>query len=162
MLIIDQTAIISPLADIEKSIKGSKIIINKSVFIDSFVKIKPTGGIGDVIIGNNTYINSGSVIYSGNGVNIGENVLISANCTIAPVNHEFMSKEMLIIKQRFKPSRGGVIIEDDVWIGSNTIILDGSIIRKGCVIGAGSLVKSELPSYSVSAGNPIKIQKYRK
>ena len=57
--------------------------------IDAFVKIKPAGGSGDVVIGRGTVINSGCVLYTGNGIRIGRNVLIAANCTLAPTNHEF-------------------------------------------------------------------------
>jgi acetyltransferase-like isoleucine patch superfamily enzyme len=58
--------------------------------------------------------------------------------------------------QRFKESKGGIIIEDDVWIGANCAILDGSIIRKGAVIGANSLVYGEMPEYSVCVGSPAR------
>lgn len=132
-------------------------MIDESSTIDSFVKIKAVGGNGDIIIGKNTYINSGTVIFSGNGVRIGNNVLISPNCTLAPVNHEYMSKDKLIVEQRFKPSKGGIIIYDDVWIGANSTILDGSIIKNGVVIGAQSLVKGILEEYTVYAGNPIRM-----
>lgn len=162
MIIISETANISKLSDIEESKKGTKIIIGDNVLIDSFVKIKPVGGDGDVIIGNNSYINSGTVIYSGNGVKIGEYVLVAANCTFAPVNHEYRSKDKTILEQRFMPSRGGIIIEDDVWIGANTVILDGAKIKKGVVIGAGSLVKGELEEYGIYAGNPLQLIGKRK
>jgi len=155
MLIISEQARISPLADIEDSVKGSKVIIEEHVTIDAFVKIKPAGGSGDITIGAGSYINSGTVIYSGNGIRIGSQVLIAANCTLAPTNHEYASKSQRIIEQRFRPSKGGIIIEDDVWIGVNTVILDGAIIREGCVIGACSLVKGELEAYGVYAGNPL-------
>jgi UDP-3-O-[3-hydroxymyristoyl] glucosamine N-acyltransferase len=62
MLVISETAVISRLADIEDSKRGSKIIVEDGVHIDSFVKIKPTGGTGDVHIGRNSYVNSGVVI----------------------------------------------------------------------------------------------------
>ena len=161
MLIISDKAIISKLADIEDSIKGTRIIIEEGVRIDSFVKIKPTGGIGDVIIGRNTYINSGVVIYSGHGIVIGKDVLIAANCTLAAVNHQYKSKDQKIIEQRFQPSKGGIIIEDDVWIGANTVILDGAILHKGCVVGAQSLVRGELSPYSINVGCPTKQIGYR-
>lgn len=156
MLIISDKARISRLADIEDSVKGSRIIIEDDVNIDSFVKIKPVGGMGDIRIGRNSYLNSGVVIYSGNGVVIGEDVLIAANCTLAAVNHAFKSRETKIIEQQFKPSMGGIIIEEDVWIGANSVILDGAILRKGCVVGANSLVNSELSSYSINMGSPAK------
>ncbi len=156
MLIISPTARISPLADIEDSTRGTRIIVEDGAFIDAFVKIKPVAGTGDVRIGRNSYINSGNVIYSGNGVDIGEDVLVAANCTFAPVNHEFRSRSKKIIEQRFQPSRGGIVVEDDVWIGANCVILDGAILRKGCVIGAGSLVKGEIEAYSINIGNPLR------
>jgi len=158
---ISLTARVSALADLEESQRGSKLIVGDGTMIDSFVKIKFAGGSGDVIIGARSYINSGTVIYSGNGVTIGEDVLISANCTFAPVNHAYKRRDQKIIEQRFMPSRGGIIIEDDVWIGANTVILDGAILRRGCVVGAHSLVKTELPAYSIHVGNPLKLIGYR-
>ena len=161
MLVISSSARISALADIEDSVKGTKIIIEDKVTIDSFVKIKPAGGDGDISIGKGTYINSGCVLYTGNGITIGENVLIAANCTLAPVNHQYKVKERKIIEQGFLKSRGGILIEDDVWIGANCAILDGAIIRKGAVIGACSLVNKEVEPYSISFGNPLRLIGYR-
>ena len=77
MLKIDPTAVISPLADIERSVRGTLIEIGPGVLIDSFVKIKAAGGSGEVIIGADSAVNSGTVIYTGNGVRIGEGVLIA-------------------------------------------------------------------------------------
>ena len=162
MLIISSKAKISKWADIEDSIKGSRITIEDGVMIDSFVKIKPTGGIGNLRIGRNSYINSGVVIYTGNGVDIGEDVLIAANCTLAPVNHEFRSRNEKIVEQRFQPGRGGIVIEDDVWIGANTVIVDGAILHKGCVVAANSLVNAELEEYSINVGSPTQKIGYRK
>jgi len=153
---IDESASISPLADIEESVRGSRLTIEAGVVVDSFVKIKFVGGSGDVFIGRGSYINSGTVIYSGNGLRLGEDVLIAANCTIAPVNHEYRSKDAHIRTQGFSPSKGGVVIEDDVWVGAGTVILDGAILRRGCVVGAGSVVMGELESYTVNVGCPAK------
>lgn len=122
--------------------------------IDSFVKIKPVGGIGDIIIGEHCYLNSGCVLYSGNGIKIANNVLIASNCTLAPVNHAFLDRQRLIREQGFSPSRGGILIEDDVWIGANCVLLDGAVLRRGCVVAAGSLVRGELPAYSICRGVP--------
>ncbi len=157
----DPSARISPMADIETSVRGSKLVVGANSTIDAFVKIKFTGGSGDVLIGEHCYINSGCVIYSGNGVSIGNHVAIAANCTFAPVNHAYRERGRLIAEQRFAPSKGGVIIEDDVWIGANCVLLDGTILRRGCVIGAGSVVRGELPEYSIHAGNPLQLKGFR-
>jgi acetyltransferase-like isoleucine patch superfamily enzyme len=162
MLIISPSAKISKLADIEDSQQGTRILIEDGVQIDSFVRIKASGGLGDVQIGRNSYINSGVVIYTGNGVKIGENVLIASNCTLAPTNHEFELRDRRIVDQRFQPSRGGILIEDDVWIGANCVILDGAIIRRGCVVGALSLVRNELDPYGIYYGSPAKKMGERK
>jgi len=155
MLIISERAQVSPLADIEDSVRGTRITIADDVVIDAFVKIKAAGGSGDVAIGERTYINSGTVIYTGNGVRIGKGVLIAANCTLAPVNHEFKERGRTILEQRFKQSKGGIIVEDDVWIGVGTVILDGAHLGRGAVVGACSLVKGKLDEYGIYAGNPL-------
>lgn len=155
MLRLSPAARISPLADIEESVRGTVIEVGPDTVVDAFVKIKPAGGTGDVIIGSATYINSGCVLYSGNGLRIGNGVLIAANCTFAPVNHEFRSKYRSIIEQRFQPSRGGIIVEDDVWIGANCVLLDGAVLRRGCVIGAGSIVAGAVDAYTINVGNPL-------
>ncbi|HET8773569.1 MAG TPA: DapH/DapD/GlmU-related protein [Thermoanaerobaculia bacterium] len=160
-LIVSPTATISPLADIEDSVRGSRIVIGDGVRIDSFVKIKPAGGSGDVVIGANSYVNSGTVIYSGNGVTIGEDVLIAANCTFASANHAYGRRDLKIVEQRFAPSKGGIVVGDDCWIGANAVLVDGAILGRGCVVGACALVRGEFPPYAVLAGVPARIVAYR-
>lgn len=155
MIILHETAKISPLADIEDSQKGSLISIGESSMVDAFVKMKPAGGLGDLTVGASCYINSGCVFYTGNGIEIGDKVLIAANCTFAPVNHAYANRDVAIIKQGFSPSRGGIVIEDDVWIGAGCVILDGAHLEKGCVVGANSLVRGRLDAYGVYAGQPL-------
>ena len=58
-------------------------------------------------------------------------------------------------------SKGNVIIEEDVWIGSNAVILSGVRIGRGGVVAAGSIVTKNVPRYSIVAGNPAKVIKYR-
>ena len=157
MIEIDPSARVSPLAEIEDSIRGSRIVIGPRVTIDSFVKIKPVGGTGDVIIGANTFINSGCVLYSGNGLTIGSDVAIAANTVFAPVNHEVRGRHRLIREQGFAASRGGIVVEDDVWIGAGVVVLDGAVLRRGCVVGAMSLVRGEVEAYSIQVGNPLRV-----
>ena len=159
---ISATARISALADIEDSVRGSKLIVGAFSVIDSFVKIKPAGGTGDIQIGNHCVINSGCVIYSGNGVLIGNYVAIAANCTLAPTNHEFSSRARLIREQGFRASKGGIVIEDDVWVGANCVLLDGTRLMRGCVVGAGTVIRGEVPEYAVVAGDPVRVIGWRK
>lgn len=59
----------------------------------------------------------------------------------------------------FQPSysKGGIEIGDDVWLGAGVIVLDGVKIKKGCVVGAGAVIKDSFDEYSVLAGVPAKI-----
>ena len=159
---IAATARVSPLADIEDSARGTRIVLGEGVVIDAFVKIKPAGGSGDVEIGAGSVINSGCVLYTGNGIRIGANVLIAANCTLAPVDHEYADPDRPIRDQGFRPSRGGIEIGADVWVGANVVLLDGARLGTGCVVGAGSLVRGELPDYCIARGVPARVRGWRR
>jgi virginiamycin A acetyltransferase len=157
-LVIDSTAKVSSLADIEPSVRGSRFVIGPRTVIDSFVKFKPAGGTGDIVIGSDCHLNSGCVLYSGNGITIGNAVSVAANCVFAPANHEYADPERLIQQQGFQPSRGGIEIGDDVWLGAGCVLLDGARVGRGAVVGAMTLVRGEVPPYAVVAGNPMTIR----
>jgi acetyltransferase-like isoleucine patch superfamily enzyme len=154
---IDPTARVSPLADLEPSVRGTRLVVGARSLIDAFVKIKPVGGSGDLIIGPDCFINSGCVLYTGNGIVIGQGVAIAANCTLAPVNHAYAEAARPIREQGFLPSRGGIVIGNDVWIGANCVLLDGVCIGDGVVVAAGSLVRGRLEPYTVYGGNPLRV-----
>lgn len=158
MNLIDPTARVSELADLEPSVRGTRLVVCARTVIDSFVKVKPAGGTGDVVIGEDCVINSGCVLYTGNGITIGNAVSIAAGCVLAPANHEYADPDTLIQAQGFRASKGGIVIEDDVWIGAGTVILDGARIGRGAVIGAMTLVRGEVPPYAVAAGNPMTLR----
>lgn len=168
MLQISDSARISRFADIEDSVRGSRIVIEDGVIIDSFVKIKPAGGTGDCIIGAHTVINPGVAIYTGNGISFGRGCLIAANCVFSPTSHEFRRRDVPIRKQGFMPTSGmfgtkpGIVVEDDVWLGANCVVLEGARIKRGAVVSAGSIVKGELEEYGIYAGTPLKCVGYRK
>jgi virginiamycin A acetyltransferase len=154
---IDASSKISAFTIIDISSRDTNTYIGANCVIDDFVKIKHVGGQGDIKIGQHVYINSGTVIYSGNGIDIGDNVLIGPNCSFVPVNHNFKDTHIPIRLQGFAPSKGGIIIENDVWLGAGVVVLDGTKIGEGSVIGANSLVSSDIPPYSIAVGNPCKI-----
>lgn len=58
-------------------------------------------------------------------------------------------------------SKGAIVVDDDAWIGTDTMILSGVKIGKGAVIAAGSVIVKDVPPYSIVGGNPAKIIKYR-
>jgi acetyltransferase-like isoleucine patch superfamily enzyme len=58
-------------------------------------------------------------------------------------------------------SKGPIIVEDEVWIGTNALILSGVKIGKGAIVAAGAVVTKDVPPYAIVGGNPAKIIKYR-
>lgn len=58
-------------------------------------------------------------------------------------------------------SKGDVLIGSDVWIGMDAMILSGVVIGHGAVVAAGSVVSKNVPPFSVVAGNPARVVKYR-
>ncbi len=151
---IAPTARISPLADLETSARGSRLVVGEHSVIDSFVKVKFSGGSGDIVLGEHVYLNSGCVLYSGHGIRVGNDVLVAANVVFAPTNHEYARRDVPIRSQRFRPSKGGIVVEDDVWIGAGCILLDGATVRRGAVLAAGTVVRGEIGAYVLAAGNP--------
>lgn len=58
-------------------------------------------------------------------------------------------------------SKGDIIVEDDVWIGENSVILSGVHIGQGAIVAAGAIVTKDVPSYAIVGGVPATIIKYR-
>lgn len=112
-------------------------------------------------VGDNTYIGEYNNIRAGGGsIEIGNDCSISQHISIIASNHN-IAKHMLIKNQKWSNKNNYVKILDDVWIGSNSIILPGVTIGRGAVVGAGSVVTKDIPEYAVVAGNPARIIKYR-
>jgi len=100
-----------------------------------------------------------AIIYGHGGLTIGKYCAIAGQTVLIPANHRFDRLDVPIRAQGL--STVGISIGDDVWIGTHCVILDGTKIGKGCVIGAGSIVKGSLNEYSVVVGNPHRVIKMR-
>lgn len=159
-LVIDPTAEVSPDARIFPSVRGTRITIGAHTRVMEFAIIRAVGGSGDVVIGAHCFLNPHCVLYSGSGIEVGDNVLIGPGACVVPANHAFARRDVPIRLQGFAP-RGGVVIEDDVWLGANCVVLDGSVIRRGAVVAAGGVVVGEVPAYAVAAGVPARVVKER-
>ena len=58
-------------------------------------------------------------------------------------------------------SRGPIIVEDEVWIGSNAIVMSGVTLGKGSIIAAGAIVTRDVPPYAIVGGNPAKLIRFK-
>ncbi|MCL4262481.1 MAG: acyltransferase [Anaerolineae bacterium] len=139
------------------------VVLGDNVTIARFSTIQCTGviraiGVG-LRIGNNSAVGAYSFIGAQGGIEIGDNVIMGPRVNLHAENHIYEDLGLPIRLQG--ETRQGIIVEDDCWIGSGTIILDGVHIKQGCVIAAGSVVTKDIPAYSVVAGVPARIIKHR-
>jgi len=116
---------------------------------------------GEIEIGDYSNIGPDNIIISESSISIGKYVFTSGKLyMIAGGNHTFDRKDIPIWKQP-SISKGGITIEDDVWIGASSTILDGVKIGTGAVIGAATLVHKRIKPYTVSLGVPAQLVKKR-
>ena len=123
--------------------------------IDSFIKDGITiRGYDELHIGKNCAINKGCFFSALGGIKIGDFVAIAHDCSFHTNSHNYENKEIPIAQQGRTLKK--IIIEDDVWIGCHTVVLQGVKIGKGSIIGANSLVNKNIPPYTIAGGIPIK------
>lgn len=115
---------------------------------------------GTVTIGDSTHIQPRCQLsaYKGSLV-IGAGVQVAPNCAFYPYNHGF-DMSVPIMKQPLT-TKGGIVIEDDVWLSYGVVVLDGVTIGKGAVIGAGSVVSRDIPAGAIAAGTPARVIRQR-
>lgn len=108
-------------------------------------------------IGENCLISEFNVLRGQGGITIGDNVYTSPFVQLIAVNHVYADREQPISLQGITAQ--GIVIEDNVWIGSGAIILDGVHVGKGAVVAAGAVVTKDVASYTIVAGVPAKLVK---
>jgi acetyltransferase-like isoleucine patch superfamily enzyme len=143
-------AYVSPRAEVDLS---PNLRLGKGVTISAFTKVKAM--LGPVSIGARTSIGPGCFISSGTtGIRIGDDVMIAANTAIVANNHRYERLDIPINQQG--NSSLGIVIEDDVWIGSNCSVLDGAKIGTQAIVSAGSVVSGNIAARQLATGNPAK------
>lgn len=126
---------------------------------------------GSIKVGSNTSLNGPNTdIFSHvNKVLIGNFCSIARNVSIQEYNHRFDTATSYFIKSRvFEEnwknnivSNGDICIGNDVWIGTQCVVLSGATIGNGAVIAANSIVSKSIPPYAIAAGSPAKVIGYR-
>lgn len=127
--------------------------VGKKTIIEDFSTIN--NGVGSVIIGDHTLIGMSNVIIG--PVTIGNNIIFAQHVVVSGLNHDYQNMDQPIHRQ--KVSTKPIVIEDECWIGANSVIMAGITIGKHSVVAAGSVVTKDVPPNSVVAGNPARIVK---
>ena len=146
--------------------RGSEIILGDNIELRSSVRSNPLApnhpvvlstrtAHAKLIIGAGTGL-TGATVVAAERIEIGTRVLVGANAVIVDTDFHPLSAE-----ERRRDINAGatalVVIEDDVFIGTQALILKGVHLGRGCVIGAGSVVTRDVPANMIAAGNPAKV-----
>lgn len=144
---------------------GDRVAVDDDCLLDA-----KGAGDGGIQIGNDVLIARGSIIQgktswikigdcciigsqcqlsSAGGIHLGKWVRIAGQCYIGGGSYQINDREIPTMNQGVY-SKGPVIIEDDVWLGAGTIVQDGVKIGKGCRIGSGTIVREDVPEYTVA------------
>jgi acetyltransferase-like isoleucine patch superfamily enzyme len=124
---------------------------------DSFLE---TGQGGSIHIGENTHIQP-RCQFSGYlaSITVGCGVNIASGCAFYPYDHGIGPDNS--IGHQPLHSKGGIVIEDEAWLGYGVIVLSGVRIGKGAVVGAGAVVKHDVPDGAVAVGVPARVVRMR-
>jgi|AntAceMinimDraft_17_1070374.scaffolds.fasta_scaffold17266_3 galactoside O-acetyltransferase len=137
---------------------ADKITIGSDSHIARSVTIRTQ--LGEVAIGEKVNIGANSFIYGYGDIEIGDNTLIANQVEIIGGDHTFDDVTRPMRFQGRSSSR--IVIGEDVWIGTQAIIVGGVTIGKGAVIGAGAVVNRDIEEYAVAVGVPARVVRSRK
>ncbi len=121
--------------------------------IEDFATVN--NGVGPVFIGDRVRIGLGNTIIG--PVTIGNDIMFAQNIVLSGLNHGYEDISQPISEQAVTTSP--ITIEDEVWIGANSIIVAGVTVGKHSVVAGGSVVTRDVPPYSIVGGNPAKVLK---
>lgn len=121
---------------------SGKMSIGKNVLFQRNVSLSSVGGV--LHVGDNVSFNRNCIVICRKEILIGEDVIFGPGVTIYDHDHVFSHKGIL---PGFR--HGDVVIERGCWIAANVTILRNTHIGEGCVIGAGTVVKGNIPPHSL-------------
>ena len=111
---------------------------------------------GRVRIGSGSFLNLGVTVASLELVEIGDHCMFANGCFVTDADHRVDDPTRPITWQGFA-GKGPTRIGDNVWCGANVVVTSGVTIGQRCVIGANSVVTSDIPPFSVAAGVPARV-----
>ena len=143
-----------------KGINNNGIDIKDDVFIgrNSILSCKD----GNIFLDDRANIGSNCYLFSSNSIKVGKDVLVAGFSYIVGGGNYSIEKLDIPINQQYDfEGKGGVVIEDNVWIAAHAVVLDGVKVNSGSVLAAGTIVSKSVPPMSIVGGIPGKVLKTR-
>ena len=107
-------------------------------------------------IGAGTFLNLGVMVAAAELVEIGDHCMFANGCFVTDASHRFDDPDKPVTWQGFT-SKGPTRVGNNVWCGAHVVITSGVTIGERCVIGANSVVTTDLPPFSIAAGSPARV-----
>jgi acetyltransferase-like isoleucine patch superfamily enzyme len=114
---------------------------------------------GDITLGDHANLGFHCEIFSGSSVAVGAHALFAAQVYLVGGGHAFEASDAAVVDQP-RTSRG-ILLGDNVWLGTGAKVLDGVRIGKDVVVGAGAVVNADLPDGAIAAGVPARVLRSR-
>ena len=130
--------------------KGRLIFGRRVTVFGNFTVVNPK----NVRIGSNCAINHDVFLLGRTGISIGDGVVLSARCMLLDAGLDTRTSGS---RKDFEHVAAPITIGNGVWIGAGAIILPGVTIGEHSVVGAGSVVRKDVPERAIVAGNPAKV-----
>jgi acetyltransferase-like isoleucine patch superfamily enzyme len=109
-----------------------------------------------VRIGSGTFLNLGVMVAALELVEIGDHCMLANGCFVTDANHRFDDPDRPVPWQGFT-TKGPTRLGDNVWCGANVVVTSGVTIGERSVIGANSVVSTDIPPFSIAAGAPARV-----
>ncbi len=113
-------------------------------------------GAARIRIGGGTFLNIGVMVAALELVEIGEHCMFANGCFISDGSHRFDDPDKPVPWQGFT-TKGPTRIGDNVWCGAHAVITSGVTVGERSVIGANSVVTTDIPPFSIAAGAPARV-----
>ncbi len=133
------------------------ISLGKNIGFGLYAQIYASGdGSEEITIDDDVHLNSNVMINAdlGGSIRIGKHCMIGPNVVLRTSDHAFSDIDALMIEQGH--TSGTIVIEDNVWIGSNAVLTGNICIGTGAIVGAGAVVTRDVPPFAIVAGVPAK------
>lgn len=140
-----------------------QVSIGKNCILESYINFRYDGVWNpgpSIIIDDNVYIGANSEFNICSDIHIGKDALIASGCKFIDHNHGYQSLNTPIRLQ--PPDVAAIRISNNVWLGTNVIVLKGVKIGYGSIVAAGSVVTKSIPSMEIWGGVPAKKISIRK